>query len=84
MGTGEEVAEEQVLPMDMLSPSPWEEYSPRAWGPHVHGVYEEFSQWTWAPHVHGFTTSLNDLSEVDLVVEAVPESIEIKSALFLH
>ncbi|PHX60407.1 MAG: 3-hydroxybutyryl-CoA dehydrogenase, partial [Actinobacteria bacterium] len=29
-----------------------------------------------------FTTSLNDLSEVDLVVEAVPESMEIKSALF--
>ena len=29
-----------------------------------------------------FTTSLKDLSEVDLVVEAVPESMEIKSALF--
>ncbi len=29
-----------------------------------------------------FTTSLADLTDVDLVVEAVPESMEIKSALF--
>ena len=29
-----------------------------------------------------FTTSLADLADVDLVVEAVPESMEIKSALF--